>query len=65
MLLEKDGKDKLDTSRGKKDLLHGILEDRNILLTIKRRKTNWVGHILRRKHVIEGKLERKLEVMGR
>ena len=34
---------------------------RNILQTIKRRKANWIGHILRRncllKHVIEGKIE--------
>jgi hypothetical protein len=34
-------------------------ERRNILQTIKRKKTKWIGHILRRncllKHVIEGK----------
>jgi hypothetical protein len=34
--------------------------------TIKRRKANWIGHILRRncllKHVIEGKLEGRKEV---
>jgi len=48
-----------------KDLLHGIQEKKNILPTIKRRKTNWIAHILRRKHVIEGKMEQKLEVMGR
>jgi hypothetical protein len=38
-------------------------EERNILQTIKRRKANWIGHILRRncllEHVIEGKLEGK------
>jgi hypothetical protein len=36
---------------------------------MKRRKANWIGHILRRncllKHVIEGKLERRIEMMGR
>jgi len=48
-----------------KDLLHGIQEKKNILPTIKRRKTNWIAHILRRKHVIEEKMEQKLEVMGR
>jgi hypothetical protein len=41
----------------------------NILHTIKRRKVNWVGHILRRncllKHVIEGKLKRRIEMTGR
>jgi hypothetical protein len=37
-LLEKDGKGKLDRSRGKKeDPLYGIQEERDILHTIKRR----------------------------
>jgi hypothetical protein len=44
-------------------------EDRNILHTTERRKANWIGHILRRncllKHVIEGKLEGRIEVTGR
>jgi hypothetical protein len=39
-----------------------------ILQTIKRRKANWIGHILRRncllKHVIEGKREGRIEVTG-
>jgi ribosomal 50S subunit-associated protein YjgA (DUF615 family) len=39
-----------------------VKEERNIVHTIKRRKANWIGHILRRncllKHVIEGKIER-------
>jgi hypothetical protein len=34
-----------------------------------RRKANWIGHILRRncllKHVIEGKLEGRIEMTGR
>jgi hypothetical protein len=38
----------------------GVKEERNILHTIKRRKTSWIGHILPRncllKHVIEGKI---------
>jgi hypothetical protein len=40
-----------------------------LLHTIKRRKANWIGHILHRncllKHVIEGKLEGKIEMTGR
>jgi hypothetical protein len=44
-------------------VLHKV-QERNILHTIKRRKANWIGHILRRncllKWVIEGK-----RVMGR
>jgi hypothetical protein len=43
--------------------------ERNIVHTIKRRKANWIGHILRRncllKQVIEGKLEGRIEMTGR
>jgi hypothetical protein len=46
-----------------------VKEERNILHTIKRRKANWIGHILRRncllKHVIEGKLQGRIETTGR
>jgi hypothetical protein len=41
-------------------VLHRVKEDRNILHTIRRRKANWIGHILRRNcllsHIIEGKI---------
>jgi hypothetical protein len=51
------------------EVLHRVKEERNILHTIKRRKANWIGHILRRncflKHVIEGKLEGRIEMTGR
>jgi hypothetical protein len=40
----------------------------NILKAIKRRKANWIGHILRRnclfKHVIEEKIEEMIELVG-
>jgi hypothetical protein len=49
--------------------LYRVKEERNILRTIKRRKDNWIGHILRRncllKQVIEGKLEGRIEMTGR
>jgi hypothetical protein len=49
--------------------LYRIKEERNILHTIKRRKANWIGHILRRncilKHMIEGMLEGRIEMTGR
>jgi hypothetical protein len=49
-------------------VLHSVKE-RNILHKIKRRKANWIGHILRRncllKHVTEGKLEGRIEMTGR
>jgi hypothetical protein len=51
------------------EVLHKGKKDRNILQTIKRRKANWIGHSLRRncilKHVIEGKIEGKIEMMAR
>jgi hypothetical protein len=51
------------------EVLHRVKEERIILHTIKRRKANWIGHILRRncllKHVIEGKLEGRIEMTGR
>jgi hypothetical protein len=51
------------------EVLHRVKEERNTLHTIKRRKANWIGHILRRncllKHVIEGKLEGRIELTGR
>jgi hypothetical protein len=51
------------------EVLHRVKEERNIVHTIKIRKANWIGHILRRncllKHVIEGKLERRMEITER
>ena len=51
------------------EVLHRVKEESNILHTIKRRKTDWIGHILCRnyllKHVIGGNIERKIEVTGR
>jgi hypothetical protein len=51
------------------EVLHRVKVERNITHTVKRRKANWIGHILRRncllKHVIEGKLEARIEVTGR
>jgi hypothetical protein len=51
------------------EVLHRVKEERNIVHTKKRRKANWIGHILRRncllKHVIEGKLEGRIEMTGR
>jgi len=41
----------------------------NILNTVNRREANWIGHILGRnclgKHVVEGKIEGRIEVTGR
>jgi ribosomal 50S subunit-associated protein YjgA (DUF615 family) len=51
------------------EVLHRVKEERNIVHTIKRRKANWIGHILRRNclldHVSEGNIEGRTEVVGR
>jgi hypothetical protein len=67
MLLEKDGEDQFYRSCEK--LLHRVKGETNILRRIKRRKANWIGHMLREdcllKHDIEGNLEGRIEVTGR
>jgi len=51
------------------EMLQRVKEKRNILQTIKGRKANRIGHVLCRKcllkHVIGGKMEGRIEVMGR
>jgi hypothetical protein len=46
-----------------------VREARNIVHTIKKKKANWICHILRRdflpKHVVEGKIEGRIGVTGR
>jgi hypothetical protein len=51
------------------DVLLRVKEQRNILHEIRKRKANWIGHILRRncilQGVIEGKIQGRIEVTGR
>jgi hypothetical protein len=51
------------------EVLQRVKEERKILQTIKRRKANWIGYIMRRncllKHVIEVRIGGRREVMGR
>jgi hypothetical protein len=51
------------------EVLLTVKEQRNILHEIRKRKANWVGHILRRncllQRVTEGKIQRGIEVTGR
>jgi hypothetical protein len=46
-----------------------VKEQRNILYEIRKRKANWIGHILRRncllQRVIEGNIKGGIEVTGR
>jgi len=51
------------------NVLLRVKEQRSILNEIRRRKVNWIGHILRRncllQRVIEGKIQGGIEVTGR
>jgi hypothetical protein len=51
------------------DVLLRVKEQRNILNEIRKRKANWIGHILRRncflKRVIEGRIKGEIELTGR
>jgi hypothetical protein len=51
------------------EVLLRVKEQRNILPEICKRKANWIGHILRRKcllqQVIEGKIKGGIDVTGR
>ena len=50
-------------------MLLRVNEQRNILHEIRKRKANWIGHILRRncllQEVIEGKIKGQIEVRRR
>ena len=51
------------------EVLLRVKEQRNILHEIRKRKANWIGHILRRncllQRVIEGNIKGGIEVTGR
>ena len=51
------------------EVLLRVNEQRNTLHEIRKRKANWIGHILRRncllKQVIEGKINGEMEVTRR
>jgi hypothetical protein len=69
MVLEKDGKISWTDHVRNKYVLLKIKEQRNILHEIRKRKANWIGHILRRncllQRVTEGKIHGGIEVTGR
>jgi hypothetical protein len=58
----------IDRVRNEK-VLYRVKEERNFLDTIKRRKANWIGHILRGNclltYVIERIIEARVELTGR
>ena len=42
------------------EVLHTVKEERNILHTIKRRKANWIGHILHRNCLLNKLLKERM-----
>jgi hypothetical protein len=55
--------------RVRNEVLHRVKKERDILHTRKRRKPNWIGHILLRKCLLKqvkgGQRKRRMEVTGR
>ena len=51
------------------EVLLRVNEQRNILREIRKRKANWIGHVLRRncllKQIIEGKIKGEVDVTRR
>ena len=66
---QKGGEDHLDWSCAKWRSVTRVKWERNILHAINKRRANWIGHNLRKnwllKHVIEGKIEKWVEVRVR
>ena len=46
-------------------VLHRVMEGRNVLRTVKRRKDYWIGHRFRRNCLLKYVIEEKIEVTGR
>jgi hypothetical protein len=53
----------------KNEVLHRVKEDKNIIQTAKKGKSNEIGHILHRnclvKYFTKGKIEGRIEIMER
>jgi hypothetical protein len=64
VVLEKNGEDQLDRSREKLRSITQSQRGEEYSTYNKKKKANWIGHILRRncllKHVIEGKIEGRI-----
>jgi hypothetical protein len=65
----KDGEDQLDRSCEKRRSVTEVIKERNVLRTVKRRKANWIGYVLRRncllQHIVKGNIDGRIGVTGR
>jgi len=46
-------------------VVHGVKEEANIVYKVKRRKTNWIGYMLRKNFLLKHITEEKIEWMKR
>jgi hypothetical protein len=57
------------TDHVENEVVRRVNEDWNVLYTTRRRKTKWIGHVLRSKlllkNLVEEKIKRRIKVMGR
>jgi hypothetical protein len=69
VVLEEDGKDHWTDHVRNEEVLLRVKEQRNILHEIRKRKANWIGHILHTnwllQRVVEGKIHGGIEETGR
>jgi hypothetical protein len=49
----------------KETVLHRVKEERKVVGEIKRRDVNWIGHTCFVKHIVDGKIEGRIEVTVR
>ena len=61
MVIEKDRGHELHRSMANKEVLQRVNEERNIRRTITRIKIDWIGHILRRKRLLQHVFKEKME----
>jgi hypothetical protein len=64
VVLEEVGKDQLDYHVRNEVVLLRVKEQRNILHEIRKRKANWIGHILRRNRLLQRATEGKIQKGG-
>jgi hypothetical protein len=65
VVLEKDGKISRTAHVRNENVLLRVKKQRNVLHEIRKRKTNWIGHILRRNCLLQQVIEGKIQGGGR
>jgi hypothetical protein len=63
-MLENEGEEQFDRVCEKCWNINRVKQERTILHTMKRRKSNWIGHILRGNCLLKHVIERKVKGRG-